>query len=134
VLEIRRAPVSRADEILEACGLGALSGRRAATLSGGERRRLELARALVGDPRVVLLDEPFKGLDPRSAEALATAVASMAEQGVGVLLTDHAIDRTLSCCHRSYVLVDGRVAAAGQPRMAIAQDAVRSAFLSGSGD
>jgi lipopolysaccharide export system ATP-binding protein len=101
-------------ELLRAFGLHPLRHRRAGTLSGGERRRLELARLLARSFSVVLLDEPFKGLDPLATADLIQAIHRLSsEEGVGVLLTDHAVEQTLSTCHRAYIMIDGRVVVSG---------------------
>lgn len=101
-------------ELLRAFGLYQLRHQRAGTLSGGERRRLELARLLARSFQVVLLDEPFKGLDPLATADLIQAIHRLScEEGVGVLLTDHAVEQTLSTCHRAYIMIDGRVVVSG---------------------
>jgi lipopolysaccharide export system ATP-binding protein len=88
---------------------------RAGELSGGERRRLELARALVGRPGVLVCDEPFAGIDPAGAERLGSLLRQRAEAGTAVVLADHHVDEALRICHRALLLVDGRVEAAGNP-------------------
>jgi lipopolysaccharide export system ATP-binding protein len=100
-------------ELLRDFGLFQLRHQRAGTLSGGERRRLELARMLVRSFSVVLLDEPFKGLDPLATADLIQAIHRLSREGVGVLLTDHAVEQTLSTCHRAYIMIDGRVVVSG---------------------
>ena len=108
-------PPGRADALLSRFELQALAEQRASTLSGGERRRLELARALCSEPRVLLSDEPFSGVDPIAAGAVTAAFADLAAGGVGLLLTDHTVREALAACDRVYVLVEGRVVETGTP-------------------
>jgi lipopolysaccharide export system ATP-binding protein len=128
VLQLRRRPRRLAQKILTGAGLGSLARQRAATLSGGERRRLELARLLATEPRFVLLDEPFKGLDPRAAADLGGRLQELARGGVGVLLTDHNVHQALTICHRAYILVGGRVLVSGSAERVTADPEARRAF------
>ena len=119
-LEAARVPrgdrARRAAALLEDVGLSSRAGSRADTLSGGERRRLELARALALGPRVLLCDEPFAGIDRPSAEALAALLHGLARaQGVGVLLCDHAVEVARPICDRAILLDEGHVKAEGTP-------------------
>ncbi|MBW2731559.1 MAG: ATP-binding cassette domain-containing protein [Deltaproteobacteria bacterium] len=105
----------RAHELLTLFGLHERHAQRAASLSGGECRRLELARLLAAEPRVVLMDEPFAGLDPRGVEDLQREVVSLAKGGVGVLLSDHQVEQTLTICRRACILVAGKIVVSGKP-------------------
>jgi lipopolysaccharide export system ATP-binding protein len=111
----RPEPRRRAERLLERFGLVELAEQRASTLSGGERRRLEFARALCSDPRVLLVDEPFSGVDPLAAAEISRAIGELARDGVGVLLTDHTVREALSTCQRLELLLEGRIAESGTP-------------------
>lgn len=117
VLEARRRPDStaRAAALLEKMGLGGLAKQKAKTLSGGERRKLEFARALCTDPRILLVDEPFAGIDPIAAQEMSRAIVALSESGVGVLLTDHRASLALATCSRLYLIVAGRIVLSGAP-------------------
>jgi lipopolysaccharide export system ATP-binding protein len=123
VLELQGRTRAEALPLLQLFGLEGLRAQKAASLSGGERRRLELARLLATRPRVVLLDEPLKGLDAGCRRVLTEAIRELARQGRGVLITDHAVEQTLALCNRVYVLVEGRVAASGPPDELAAKEA-----------
>lgn len=122
----------RADELLAELGLSHVARTRAERLSGGEQRRLEVARSLAIEPRFLLFDEPFAGIDPLTIESLHTILVGLRELGVGILLTDHNVRETLALCDRAYVLFAGRVLAKGPPSELIANDAVRQHFLGDS--
>jgi lipopolysaccharide export system ATP-binding protein len=102
---------------------------RADTLSGGERRRLELARVLARRPSIILLDEPFVGVDPKTVEEIQSFVRGMASSGLGVLLTDHNARETLSITDRSYVIGDGEIIREGTPAQLVEDPAVRRLYL-----
>jgi lipopolysaccharide export system ATP-binding protein len=126
----REARTSRADSLLSDFGLAHLSRARAETLSGGERRRLEIARALATSPRFLLLDEPFTGLDPiavAEVERLLRPLAS--ERGVGLLITDHAARELLPICDRVYLMHDGAIACVGTPAEVAASPFAREVYL-----
>jgi lipopolysaccharide export system ATP-binding protein len=114
---------------LEEFGLGELAGARALTLSGGERRRLEIARAMLLDPDFVLLDEPFTGIDPMAVTNLQGIIGDLKRRGVGVLLTDHAVRETLKITDRAYILDGGRVLSEGKPEEIVASGEVRKSYL-----
>ena len=122
----------RTERALEGAGLSHLSAQRAETLSGGERRRLEIARLLVLEPRVVLLDEPFSGVDPLAAEDLRGRIARLREGGVAVLLTDHNVLETMRVCDRISILVEGRVVCAGTPDQVRSDSTARRLYLGSS--
>ena len=98
-------------------------------LSGGERRRVEIARALVGEPRFMLLDEPFAGVDPISVSDLKEEIHDLARRGLGVLITDHNVRETLDICDRAYIVAEGRVIAEGDAAAILSNDAVRRVYL-----
>jgi lipopolysaccharide export system ATP-binding protein len=98
-------------------------------LSGGERRRLEIARALATRPRFILLDEPFAGVDPIAVIDIQKIVSFLRERGIGVLITDHNVRETLGICDRAYIITEGRVLAAGQPDVIIQNPDVRKVYL-----
>lgn len=126
----RRERRSRADALLEQFGLSHLARQEARSLSGGERRRLEIARALVTEPQLILLDEPFSGVDPIAVEGLQSEIKRLREQhGIAILLTDHNVRETLSVTDRSYIIHEGKVIAEGPPRILINDPTVRQIYL-----
>jgi lipopolysaccharide export system ATP-binding protein len=133
VLETRMpgaaARAARAAAALEEFGLEKLAGAKALTLSGGERRRLEIARAMVMDPDFILLDEPFTGIDPLSVRDLQAIIRRLRGKGLGVLLTDHAVRETLAITDRAYILEGGRVLEEGRPDEIVASAVVRKRYL-----
>jgi lipopolysaccharide export system ATP-binding protein len=119
----------RAAELMEELGLSLLANNRADTLSGGEQRRLEISRTLATNPRLILLDEPFVGIDPITVEEIQSILLQLIKRDIGVLITDHAVRETLSTTNRSYIIVDGKIFRHGDPH-ALADDAeVRRAYL-----
>ncbi|HEV8320270.1 MAG TPA: LPS export ABC transporter ATP-binding protein [Myxococcota bacterium] len=120
----------RAVEVLAEFGLdAALADRGAAVLSGGERRRLEIARAMAARPAVLLLDEPFAGVDPRGVAELRATIAALRGRGVALLVTDHRVAETLAVCDRAYVLDRGVLLCEGTPTEVAAHPGARAAFL-----
>ena len=120
----------RADELLEEFSLSALADSRADTLSGGERRRLEIARSLTIDPAFILLDEPFTGVDPKSIREIQLLIADLRERrGLGVLLTDHSVRETLAIADRVYLMFDGNVQFEGTPEAFAEDENVRNYYL-----
>ncbi len=99
------------------------------TLSGGERRRLEITRALATEPKFMLLDEPFAGVDPIAVHDIQTIVASPAERGIGVLITDHNVEQTLEIVDRAYIMHEGKVQAAGAVQELVWNDHVAELYL-----
>lgn len=113
----KREQAARADQLLEEFRLTPLARHRADTLSGGERRRLEIARSLTIEPAFILLDEPFTGVDPKSIHEIQVLIAELRERrGLGVLLTDHSVRETLAIADRVYLMFDGRVRFDGTPQ------------------
>jgi len=126
----RRQRLVKADELLDHYGLTRVKHQKADTLSGGERRKLEIARALVTDPKLILLDEPFSGVDPIAVEDLQKEVRRLKNEfGKSVLVTDHNVAQTLRVCDRALIINDGNVFKEGTPRQIINDPAVRAAYL-----
>ncbi len=117
------------DAQLKASGLSSVALHQAGSLSGGERRRLEIARCLMTNPRVVLMDEPFAGVDPVGVESLRATIRDLAVRGMAVLLTDHAVHATLRVCDRAIILDQGSVMAMGCPEDIVENQAVRERYL-----
>jgi len=103
----------RADELMEELGITGLANSKAYTLSGGERRRAEISRALTTNPSFLLLDEPFAGIDPIAVQDIQEIIAGLRERGLGVLITDHNVRETLSITNRAYIMYEGRVLLSG---------------------
>ncbi|MCA3176985.1 MAG: LPS export ABC transporter ATP-binding protein [Burkholderiales bacterium] len=101
----------------------------ASTLSGGERRRVEIARALASTPRFILLDEPFAGVDPIAVLEIQRIIRYLKAKGIGVLMTDHNVRETLGICDHAYIISDGRVLSAGRPDEIVANESVRRVYL-----
>ena len=116
-------------ELLELFKLDHLVKNIAESLSGGERRRLEIARALMIAPRFMLLDEPFSGIDPISVSDLKKIIGNLKEQGIGILLSDHNVRDSLPICDRAYVINDGKVLLEGTPESVAADKMVRQVYL-----
>ncbi len=119
----------RAAELLSELGLLALAKRRAATLSGGERRRLEITRALVLDPRFMLLDEPYTGIDPLAVIEIQKLIEQLARRGIGVVMTEHKVREALAICDRVYVLAAGCIVREGTPAEIASDPVVRQSYL-----
>jgi lipopolysaccharide export system ATP-binding protein len=120
----------RAEELLEQYGLTKNRDQRSESLSGGERRKLEIARALVTDPKLILLDEPFSGVDPIAVEELQREVKRLRDEfGKSVLITDHNVAQTLRVCDRALIIDSGKVFFEGSPKACINDAGVRSAYL-----
>lgn len=132
---LQTRPLSRAeqraecDRLLAQFGLEHKRREQARTCSGGERRRLEIARALVTRPRLILLDEPFAAVDPHTVEELQHEVRKLADAGIGILVTDHNVQQTLRICTRAYIIHEGKNLREGDPKEIINDPAVREAYL-----
>ncbi len=119
----------RCDQLLKQFSLEHKRSELARTCSGGERRRLEIARALITRPRLILLDEPFAAVDPHTVEELQEEVKRLADTGIAILVTDHNVQQTLRICDRAYILHEGRNLRDGNPRDLIRDERVREAYL-----
>lgn len=128
--DIRRSDVDeRLNELLQDLHVSHLKNSPAISLSGGERRRVEIARALASDPRFILLDEPFAGVDPIAVIDIQRIIRYLKDRGIGVLITDHNVRETLGICDRAYIINDGSVLAFGHPEEIVYNDAVRKVYL-----
>lgn len=125
----RQQRLKQADALLEEFNIGHLRTQQGISLSGGERRRVEIARALAANPRFVLLDEPFAGVDPISVGDIKSIVRHLAERGIGVLITDHNVRETLGLVDRAYILSGGKVISEGQPAEVLQDPQVRAVYL-----
>ncbi len=119
----------RCDELLEQFQITKLRKSKAFTLSGGERRRLEIARCLVSNPKIILLDEPFTGIDPVTINSIQRIVRQLQQDGITVLITDHHVRETLKITDRSYVVFEGRVLCHGTPAEVLANPQARSGYF-----
>jgi lipopolysaccharide export system ATP-binding protein len=117
------------DKMLDELSIKHLRKSKAYSLSGGERRRLEITRALVSDPKFMLLDEPFAGVDPIAVHDIQTIVAGLRHRGIGVLITDHNVEQTLDIVDRAYIMFEGKVQAAGSVRDLVYDDRVAQLYL-----
>ncbi|MGB4497134.1 MAG: LPS export ABC transporter ATP-binding protein [Methylococcaceae bacterium] len=106
-----------------------LKNQLALSLSGGERRRVEIARALASNPKFILLDEPFAGVDPISVEDIKKIIQHLTKRGIGILITEHNVRETLDICNRAYILSDGQVIAEGNAQEIVANEQVRQVYL-----
>lgn len=120
---------STLEETLREFGLEKLARAKAFTLSGGERRRLEIARAMVSQPEFILLDEPFTGIDPIAIEELQKIMKSLREKGMGVLVTDHSVRETLKIVDRAYIIDKGKILKEGTPGELVMSEEVRRSYL-----
>ncbi|WP_225764463.1 LPS export ABC transporter ATP-binding protein [Stenotrophomonas sp. Marseille-Q4652] len=118
--------------LLDELQIGHVSDQLGASLSGGERRRCEIARALAARPRLILLDEPFAGVDPISVGEIQRIVSHLKQRGIGVLITDHNVRETLGICDRAYILNEGSVLAQGAPDELLSNTDVRRVYLGDS--
>jgi len=125
----RRDRRQKADALLEQFALTKTSSQLARTLSGGERRKLEIARAMVTNPTMVLLDEPFSGVDPIAVQELQVEIRNLKDRGISILLTDHNVRETLSVTDRSYIIDNGKVLREGPPRDLVKDELVRRTYL-----
>jgi len=125
----RRDRHRRANELIIQFGLNHVRRQQARLLSGGERRKLEIARALVTNPSLILLDEPFSGVDPIAVEDLQKEIFRLQDKGISILITDHNVERTLEVVNQGYIINEGKVLAYGEPKELINNPLVRKAYL-----
>ena len=134
VLEIRKdlTPQQRrekADELIEEFNISHIRDNLGQALSGGERRRVEIARALAANPKFVLLDEPFAGVDPISVSDIKKIITDLRNRGLGVLITDHNVRETLDVCERAYIVGAGKIIATGTPEQVMNDEQVKRVYL-----
>jgi lipopolysaccharide export system ATP-binding protein len=133
ILEARGVPAAerrrRSAHLLEELDIGHLAAHRAYTLSGGERRRVEISRALATDPSFILLDEPFAGIDPIAIAEIQAIIAQLKERGIGVLITDHNVRETLQIVDRAYIIHEGKILLAGTAAELAADERAREVYL-----
>ncbi|MBF0184960.1 MAG: LPS export ABC transporter ATP-binding protein [Magnetococcales bacterium] len=125
----RSERLERLEHLLNELGVLSLAEVPGYALSGGERRRVEVARALAIEPRYILLDEPFAGVDPLAVEEIQTIIRHLQQRHIGILITDHNVRETLGICDRAYVMSDGRVLAHGVPEQLVGDENVRAMYL-----
>lgn len=119
----------KAEALLQEFHITHIRDSKGMVLSGGERRRVEIARALANDPKFILLDEPFAGVDPISVSDIKQTIRHLKERGIGVLITDHNVRETLDICERAYIVSEGRILAQGSAEAILANPQVRQAYL-----
>jgi lipopolysaccharide export system ATP-binding protein len=119
----------RADALLDELGIRHLSDQTANVLSGGEKRRLEISRALSTQPSFMLLDEPFAGIDPLAVADIKSIIGHLRQRGIGILISDHNVRETLGVCDTAYIMVDGRVIESGTPDKIVCSEAVCRSYL-----
>jgi len=119
----------KADSLLNELGILRLKHQKAARLSGGERRRLEISRALATDPSFILLDEPFAGIDPLAVIDIQNIIRHLTDRGIGVLISDHNVRETLGVCDEAYILNNGRILESGSPETIAASETARQIYL-----
>ena len=125
----RKQQLEKTEMLLEEFSLTHVRKNLGRVLSGGERRRTEIARALAVDPKFVLLDEPFAGVDPIAVEEIQSIVAKLREKNIGILITDHNVDETLSITDRAYLLFEGKILKSGTPEELAEDETVRRVYL-----
>ena len=133
ILEMLRVPVQERRERLERglreLSIDHLAKQKALSLSGGERRRLEISRALITEPRFMLLDEPFAGIDPLAINDIQQIIRQLKERGLGVIISDHNVRETLNVCDKAYIINQGRIIEQGSPNDIVKSELARSVYL-----
>ncbi|NYA26609.1 LPS export ABC transporter ATP-binding protein [Haemophilus haemolyticus] len=119
----------KADELIEEFNIGHIRDSLGQSLSGGERRRVEIARALAANPKFILLDEPFAGVDPISVSDIKKIITDLRNRGLGVLITDHNVRETLDVCERAYIVGEGKIIATGTPEQVMNDEHVKRVYL-----
>jgi lipopolysaccharide export system ATP-binding protein len=125
----KNAQKEKMESLLEEFGLTHIRKNRGDLLSGGERRRTEIARALATDPKFVLLDEPFAGVDPVAVEDIQRIVAHLKKKNIGILITDHNVQETLAITDKTYLMFEGSILKAGEPKELAEDEMVRKVYL-----
>ncbi|MGB1192362.1 MAG: LPS export ABC transporter ATP-binding protein, partial [Pseudomonadales bacterium] len=125
----RTERIEKRDELLEEFHISHISNSLGMSLSGGERRRVEIARALASDPAFMLLDEPFAGVDPISVNDIKNVINQLKDRGIGVLITDHNVRETLDICERAYIVGEGNIIAEGNTETILNNQKVRDTYL-----
>jgi lipopolysaccharide export system ATP-binding protein len=125
----RQERIDRAEKALSDLGILRLAKSKAVNLSGGERRRLEIARALILNPKFLLLDEPYAGIDPLAVIEIQGIIKGLKEKGIGVIITDHNVRETLSSCDEAYLIKDGRIWMHGSPEEIVSDESARKFYL-----
>ena len=121
--------MQKLEELIDELGLSKVVDSMASSLSGGERRRVEIARALCRSPNFILLDEPFAGIDPIVINDLQSIIAHLKKRNIGVLITDHNVRETLGICDRAYILADGKILIEGDPDVIAENDLAKQYYL-----
>ena len=125
----RREIRERADRLLQELNIRHLARQKASDLSGGERRRLEITRALITEPRFMLLDEPFAGIDPLALKEINGIILQLKARGIGIIISDHNVRETLKVCDTAYIINEGRILESGPPDRIVTSDIARSVYL-----
>lgn len=125
----KKERLERAEQLMEEFGITHIRKNKGKVLSGGERRRTEIARALAVDPKFILLDEPFAGIDPIAVREIKDLVEKLVERNIGVLITDHNVHETLAATQRTYIMSEGQILAHGTPTELVENERVRTAYL-----
>lgn len=125
----RREQLKRLEELLEEFGIAHVRNTRGDALSGGERRRTEIARALATEPQYILLDEPFAGIDPKAVDDIQNVILYLRDRGIGILITDHNVRETLGVTDRAYIMAEGRIFRSGKPKDLTEDAEVRRLYL-----
>lgn len=125
----RRERLKRLEELLEEFGIASVRNTRGEALSGGERRRTEIARALATEPQYILLDEPFAGIDPKAVDDIQSMILYLRNRGIGILITDHNVRETLGVTNRAYIMAEGQIFRSGAPRDLTEDAEVRRLYL-----
>jgi lipopolysaccharide export system ATP-binding protein len=133
IMEIVDIPVQERDTFVQSLfselNIGHLAKQKAFSLSGGERRRLEITRALITNPKFMLLDEPFAGIDPLAINDIKSIVHGLKQKGLGILISDHNVRETLDVCDVAYIINEGEIIESGKPEKIAASEVVRSVYL-----
>ena len=119
----------RLEKLLTELNIAHLAKQKASSLSGGERRRLEITRALITDPRFMLLDEPFAGIDPLAINDIQQIIKQLKDRGLGIIISDHNVRETLNVCDRAYIINEGKIIEHGPPEKIVQSEIARSVYL-----